>query len=169
MIEVLRLNHRIARDKRISTHLALTSRALSVTKAYYSGQKDGSLEESVQKVVNRFGGPFEIIHTKEPLKLIKEKKKQNYIIIHLTVYGLPFTQVEKEIKDKNMLIIVGGEKVEPEYYKVSDYNLSVGNQPHSELGALAVFLYKYSSIKTKFSDAKIEIEPCERGKKIISL
>ena len=90
MIEVLRLNHRIARDKRISTHLALTSRALSVTKAYYSGQKDGSLEESVQKVVNRFGGPFEIIHTKEPLKLIKEK-------------NCSFIESAKEIKTEEII------------------------------------------------------------------
>ena len=163
MIEILRLNHRVARDKRISTHLALTSRAMSVEKVFYSGQKDKSLEESVNKITKRFGGPFEIKHCTSPTKLIKEKKKKGYKIIHLTVYGLPFDSVEKKIKGK-ILIIVGGEKVEGDYYQLSDYNLSVGNQPHSELGALAIFLHKYSKIKNKFSNSKIKIEPCERGK-----
>ena len=141
MIEILRLNHRVARDKRISTHLALTSRALSVEKVFYSGQKDKSLEESVNKITKRFGGPFEIKHILNPIKLIKEKKKQNYQIIHLTVYGLDFQKTK--LPNKKMLIIVGGEKVEGEYYYISDYNISIGNQPHSELGALAIFLNKY--------------------------
>ena len=163
MIEILRLNHRVARDKRISTHLALTSRALSTEKVYYSGQKDKSLEESVNKITERFGGPFTIKHISSPIKLIKEKKKEGYTIIHLTVYGLEFDSVKSKIKNKKMLVIVGGEKVEGEYYHLADYNLSVGNQPHSELGALAIFLHTYSEIKTKF---KNEIEPCERGKLI---
>ncbi len=44
MIIVLRLNHRIGRDPRISTHVALTSRAFLADKICYAGQKDSSLE-----------------------------------------------------------------------------------------------------------------------------
>jgi tRNA (cytidine56-2'-O)-methyltransferase len=164
MIEVLRLSHRISRDHRISTHLALTSRALGVEKFHYTGQKDKELEESISKVVERFGGPFSIQNTKEDIKLINDKKKQGYKIIHLTMYGQDFRKPKKDLINKNMLIIIGGEKVEPEYYQLADYNLSVGNQPHSELGALSIVLYEYSELKENFKDAKIKVIPKERGK-----
>jgi tRNA (cytidine56-2'-O)-methyltransferase len=161
MIEILRLNHRVARDKRISTHLALSSRALSVEKVFYSGEKDKSLESSVEKIVERFGGPFTITHTKTPVKLIKEKKKEGFQIVHLTMYG---EDIEEYKPKKKVFAIVGGEKVEGEYYQLADKNLSVGNQPHSELGALAIFLYKFSKLKTKFKNRKLEVIPQARGK-----
>ena len=44
MIEVLRLGHRISRDKRISTHVALVARAFGASKIYYTGQKDKSMK-----------------------------------------------------------------------------------------------------------------------------
>ena len=44
IIEVLRLSHRIRRDVRLSTHVALTARAFGASKIYYSGQHDSSLE-----------------------------------------------------------------------------------------------------------------------------
>jgi len=164
MIEILRLHHRVNRDHRISTHLALTSRTLSVDKFYYAGQRDKKFEESVNNITRRFGGPFEVEHIDNPIKLIKEKKKQGYTIIHLTMYGEAFDK--PKLKSKKLLIIVGGEKVEPEYYHIADYNLAVGNQPHSELGALAIFLHKHSKIKKSFKDAKITILPSAKGKLI---
>ena len=44
-IILLRLNHRIERDKRASTHLFLAARALGVSEAFYSGEKDAKIEE----------------------------------------------------------------------------------------------------------------------------
>ena len=52
MIEVLRLTHRIRRDPRLSTHVALTARAFGAAKVYYSGEHDGSLENSINHVIN---------------------------------------------------------------------------------------------------------------------
>ena len=43
-VEILRLGHRISRDPRLSTHLALTARAFLASKLYYYGQHDSSLE-----------------------------------------------------------------------------------------------------------------------------
>jgi tRNA (cytidine56-2'-O)-methyltransferase len=161
MIEILRLNHRVARDKRLSTHVALTARAFGATKIYYSGQKDSEMELSINKITNKFGGPFEIEHIKNGLKLVKEKKGFN--IVHLTMYGAEFEKKVGKIKG-DVLVIVGGEKVEGEYYELADYNVGVGNQPHSEAAALGVFLYKLNGIKSKFKGAKIIVEPCEKGK-----
>ena len=131
-IEILRLSHRIRRDPRLSTHVALTARAFGADKIYYSGQHDSSLETSINKF------KFPIKHIKNPIKRIKEKK--NYTIIHLTVKGTDYKKVTSKLKNKNLLIIVGGEKVPIEFYKLANYNISITKSPHSEVAALAVFL-----------------------------
>lgn len=170
MIEVLRLGHRIYRDHRLSSHVALTARAFFANKLYYSGQKDGKLENSIKKVVKDFGGKFEIEYVKEPIKLIKDKKKEGYKIINLTMYGINLPDsIQKIKKFKKMLIIVGGEKVPIEFYKTSDFNVAIGNTPHSEVAALAIFLDYYFQGKelSKNFKGKKKIIPQERGKKVI--
>ena len=166
MIEVLRLGHRIARDKRISTHVGLVARAFGASKLYYSGQKDGSLEGSVLKVVEDFGGDFSVEHVKGVSSFIKNKKKEGFKVVHLTVYGEVLGDVKLE---EDLLIIVGGEKVEPEYYKLADYNISVTSQPHSEVAGLAIFLHNCFQGKELNKDfkGKIKIIPKEKGKKVI--
>ncbi len=169
MIQILRLNHRIHRDERLTTHVALTARAFLSSKLYYSGQKDSSFETSIKKVNKQFGSKFNIEYTKNPLKLIQNKKKSKFTIIHLTAYGLQLPKIIKKIKNKNILIIVGGAKVEPEYYKLSDFNISITSQPISEVSALAVFLHEFlkgKELTSTFKNAKTKIIPSE-FKKII--
>ena len=171
MIIVLRLNHRIGRDPRISTHVALTSRAFLADKIYYSGQKDSSLEQSINKVNEKFGSNFSIEYLQDPIKFIKQNKNK-FTIVHLSVYGLNVQDKINEIKKKeNLIIIVGGEKVEPIYYKLSDYNINVTSQPISEVSALAIFLHLLNDgkeLKNEFKNAKTRIYPSERGKKVLS-
>jgi len=169
-IEVLRLSHRIQRDPRLSTHVALTARAFLASNLYYSGDKDSSLENSLNKVTKRFGGTFKITYCKDPLKLIKEKKKSGFYIVHLTCYGGKFDkEINKIRKNKKILVIVGGEKVPPEIFQLADINLSVTNQPHSEVSSLAILLHEYlkgKEFNAKFKGAKIIIEPSSKEKKI---
>ena len=167
MVEILRLGHRIARDKRISTHVCLVSRAFGASKLYYSGQKDSEMEKSVSRIVSEFGGSFEIEYVKSYSKLIEDKKKEGYKLVHLTVYGEP---VESLPKNEKILFIVGGEKVPGEVYELTDHNVSVGNQPHSEVAALAISLYEFFGkdiLSKKFKNSKLEIVPQKRDKKII--
>jgi len=73
-------------------------------------------------------------------------------------------------KNKNLLIVVGGEKVPSEIYKQATYNISITNQPHSEVAALAIFLDKYSNSKEfdlNFNNAKLKIKPCKAGKEFL--
>jgi len=170
MIQILRLSHRLRRDIRVSTHVALSSRALGASKLYYSGQHDSSYEDSVNKISKRFGGQFTIEYVKDPIALIKSKK--DYFIVHLTVYGL---QIQKEIqkirKKKKILVIVGSEKVPPEIYNLADVNLSVSSQPHSEISSLAIFLHEYyegKELEKKFK-GKVEIKPSKIGKKVVKI
>jgi len=169
-IEVLRLSHRIQRDPRLSTHVALTSRAFLASKLYYSGNKDSSLEGSINKVTEQFGGNFEIEYIKDSVKLIKEKKKLGFLILHLTVYGLTLPSILPKIKKSlKILIIVGGEKVPFEIFELSDFNISITSQPISEVSALAILLHELSDGKelvSNFKNAKTKILPCAKGKRI---
>ena len=170
MIIVLRLNHRISRDKRLSTHVALTARAFLADKLYYSGQKDSNFELSINKVTEKFGSSFSIDYLENPIKFIQENKSK-FTIIHLTCYGLNVEDKINEIKkNKNLIIIVGGEKVEPIFYNLSKYNLSVTQQPISEVSALAIFLHllnKGKELKHEFENARLKIIPMENGKKVL--
>ena len=167
MITVLRLEHRPFRDQRITTHCGLVARALGASAFVYSGQQDDKLENSIRGVVGNFGGKFSIQYTeswKTFLKGFKGKK------IHLTMYGLPMQkQIQKIRKHRNILLIIGGEKVPFEVYKLADYNISVTSQPHSEVAALAIFLDKYfvgKELEKKFPGAKKKVIPNSRLKQV---
>ncbi len=171
MIIILRLNHRIFRDKRITSHVALTARAFLADKIYYSGEKDANLENSIDKVSNQFGGNFNIEYCENPIKLIKDNKN-NLTIVHLTCYGLNVEKEVAKLKNKDFLIIVGGEKVEPVYYKLADYNIAITKQPISEVSALAVFLHLLNNgkeLNNEFKDAKIKILENKDAKTIVRL
>jgi tRNA (cytidine56-2'-O)-methyltransferase len=168
-IWVLRLGHRRVRDQRISSHCALVARAFGANGMIYSGDKDENLEKSIKKVVEKWGGPFEINYEKNWKKIIKTWKGK---IVHLTMYGLPIKVVMNKIKGnkKDLLIIIGSQQVPGEVYHLTDWNVSVTNQPHSEVAALAVFLNEFfegKEVKNQFQNAKIKITPQEKGKKLI--
>ena len=166
MIEVLRLSHRPFRDKRITTHCALAARAFGADSMTYSGIKDTKLESTILSTVKRFGNHFSIKYESNPIAYIKEKKK-SMSIIHLTVYGLPVQDNIEKLRNKNIMIVIGSEKVPPEVYNLADYNIAVSSQPHSEVSALAVFLHEYfegKELKKKFSKAKLNIIPQAHGK-----
>ncbi|MBS3159477.1 tRNA (cytidine(56)-2'-O)-methyltransferase [Candidatus Woesearchaeota archaeon] len=161
MIEVLRLGHRLPRDCRISTHCCLVARAFGADKIFYSGQKDKEMEDVVKKTVKNFGGLFEIEYINDDVKFLREKKENGFKVIHLTMYGENYNIFRK--KKENYLIIIGGSKVSGIFYKESDFNISIGKQPHSEVGALAVFLY-YLDLKMNFDNEKIKILESKNGK-----
>ena len=68
-------------------------------------------------------------------------------------------------------IIVGAEKVPGDVYKLTDYNIAVTNQPHSEIAALAIFMNEYLGSSTalgkRFNKGKIRVIPQKRGKKVV--
>jgi len=53
---------------------------------------------------------------------------------------------------------------------LADCNISIGNQPHSEIAALAIFLdrlFEGKQFDKGFSDGKMKIIPAEKGKNVI--
>ena len=166
MIAVLRIGHRINRDKRITTHVALVARAFGADKIFIT-TKDKKIEDNINSICKKFGGNFQIETGVDPKKIINH---WNGMIIHLTMYGDEIGKsITKIDKTNNILIIVGAEKVTPYFFQKADFNISVGNQPHSEVAALAIFLDRYSHgkwIKKPFN-GKIEIIPSDIRKKVI--
>ncbi|BAB60239.1 hypothetical protein [Thermoplasma volcanium GSS1] len=166
MIAVLRINHRPFRDKRITTHVALTARAFGASSILVD-EKDETLEQTINKVVENFGGNFFI---KSGVDWKREFRNFKGIRVHLTMYGRPLEDVVKEIREskKDVMILVGSEKVPFEAYEIADYNVSVTNQPISEVSALAIFLdrfYDGEELNWRFT-GKINVYPSERGKKV---
>ena len=68
-IEVLRLGHRVGRDPRITTHLALVSRAMGAKGFILSGDKDNKLFSNIRSVNDRFG-PVSYTHLTLPTILL---------------------------------------------------------------------------------------------------
>lgn len=167
MIKVLRLGHRRGRDDRISTHVGLTARQWGADEIIFSGEKDDNILDSQRDIIERWGGNTEIRYTDE---WKKEIKKFEGLKVHLTMYGEKIGEKIEGLKDRfdneDLLVIVGAEKVPRWVYTHVDYNISVGNQPHSEIAALAVFLDRIqaSGIRKDFEDAEIEVRPSEDRK-----
>lgn len=169
MITVLRMGHRRGRDDRISTHVGLTARQFGADQIVYSGENDSNMLESLRDLVERWGGPFDVVYREDWRTVIKEF---DGVTVHLTMYGLPFQDhlgtVRSDMDERDMLVIVGGEKIPKDVYDLVDYNLGVGHQPHSEVAALAVFLhdmFEGEELDRAFEDADITVVPQERGKK----
>jgi len=161
MITVLRLGHRVSRDKRISTHLGLVARTFGAQKIVYTGERDSTLLESLKKVAKQWGGPFEAEHAESWRDIVKSFKGK---IVHLTMYGSPLKEKYGELTG-DLLVVVGGEKVPAEMYELADYNIGVGNQPHSEVAALGIFLREVAE-EPEFKDAKQKVIPSEKGKRL---
>ena len=167
-IWIMRIGHRPQRDKRVTTHVALTSRALGASGIFVDTQ-DKILEENVMSVCERFGGDFSIRTGKRWKDAVKDF---DGTVVHLTMYGQRIGEaLEKIPADRDMMVIVGAEKVPPEVYQRADLNVSVGNQPHSEIAALAIFLDRYTGGKELYTDrqGKMTVVPNERGKTVVTL
>ncbi len=172
-LAVLRLGHRRERDKRITSHLGLTARAFGADEVVLSGEEDPSALETWNSVTERFGGPFGCRYEPSPMSwLRRESKSGQTTIVHLTMYGEPWREAIPRIPmDKPAIVVVGGTKVPAETYHISDFNVSVGNQPHSEVAALAVFLDAWVGSMdepSRFSGGQIEVVPSPRGKVVIT-
>jgi len=177
-VVVLRWGHRPRRDARLTTHVALTARALGASGLILSDIEDKKIKETVEKVAKNWGGPF-FFEMGTPWKeVVEEWKAKEGVVVHLTAYGenIQTSDMLHRIKEtgKEILVIVGSQKVPREFFSeaFSDFNVAVGNQPHSECAGLAVFLdrlFEGEELKRSFENAKVMIVPQKRGKKIINL
>lgn len=169
-VSVLRIGHRFVRDDRITTHAALVSRAFGSNKIYMT-EVDDSIKETIATVGRRWGKPdFNIEIIQDWKKLILEWKKNYGKVIHLTMYGIIVDDIIGKIQnEKKVLVVIGAQKVPREMFELADYNVAIGNQPHSEIAALSIILdriFKGKQLKKNFQGGKLKIVPNGRGKHV---
>ena len=166
-VAILRIGHRPERDQRVTTHVALTGRALGAS-GMFLATSDKGVVQSVLDVADRWGGNF---FCKDEIKwraCIKEWKANGGKVVHLTMYGINLPDILDEIqKNEKVLVVVGAEKVPGEMYGLADYNVAVTSQPHSEIAGLALFLDRYfngTEFSCQFPGAKIRVIPSRASK-----
>ena len=170
-IEVLRIGQRVVRDDRVTTHVALVARSFGAHKIYMN-EVNSEIEKTISDINKTWGGNFKIEIISEWKKIIKERKNAGVKIVHLTMYGQNINNVEMKIRNEGkILIVVGAEKVPREIYEMADYNVAVGNQPHSEISALSVLLdriYQGKQFELDFDNPERVIIPQEHGKNVVT-
>ena len=165
MIAVLRLGHRPGRDRRVTTHVALVARAFGADRILVAA-RDSALERTVRGVVGKFGGTFEI-ETGVPWRDVLRRWPGT--IVHLTMYGEPIDAAVSDIPREDLLVVVGAEKVPRTVFDHAHRNVAVGNQPHSEVAALAVFLDRWlggAGLRREFP-GPVRVVPSARGKRVV--
>ena len=168
-IEVVRIGQRLVRDDRVTTHVALVSRAFGAEQIFMT-EINPEIKDTLKKINVTWGGDFRVEFIDKWKSIVKKKKEDDFKIIHLTMYGENINDVQSKIQtEEKVLIVVGAEKVPREIYELSDYNIGVGNQPHSEISALAILLDRLQDGKQfekTFSGARREIIPTKKGKNV---
>ena len=182
-VVVLRYGHRPGRDDRMTTHVGLTARALGADRVVFPDNA-GQSAETVRDITDRFGGPFGVELRGDQKAIVRDWEG---VVVHLTMYGERVQDVEGEIREavglpdgadagdgaatpRDLLVVVGGEKVPWALYERADFNVGVTNQPHSEVAGLAVFLdrlFEGAELDREWVDADREVVPEPTGKTVV--
>jgi len=171
---VLRWGHRF-RDKRVTTHVALVARAFGASGFVLADVKATEVKTALEKTVHTWGGTFAFEMGTPWRQIVKEWRVKGGVVVHLTAYGesIQTSDVIERIRSLggDVLVIVGSRKVPKEFFSsdVSNFNVAVGNQPHSEISSLAVFLdrlYEGKELAKDFNGARLRIIPQRHGKKV---
>jgi tRNA (cytidine56-2'-O)-methyltransferase len=169
-VTVLRLGHRPGRDDRMTTHVALTARALGADRVVLPTNASDATD-TARSVTDRFGGPFAVEQTDAWRARLRDWPG---VVVHLTMYGEPVQTVEEAVREVHaggepVLVVVGAEKVPFDVYERADWNVAVTNQPHSEVAGLAVFLdrlFDGRELDRVWTDADRRVVPTATGKRV---
>lgn len=173
-IVVLRLNHR-PRDQRVTTHVCLTARAFGADGVIIADTTAEEIVDKIHKLNLEWGNGFWVRDAFPAHQTIGLWRSLGGIVINLSMYGEDLRNLLSELyhahynASKPFLVIVGASKVPSEIYSMADYNVSVTDQPHSEVAALAVFLDRLSGGRWPKHHGRIKINPRLKAKGSISI
>ena len=174
-VVVLRWGHRYVRDFRLTSHICLIARAFGASSVILTDTIDKSVKKKVEALTERWGGHIKIEIGIPWKKAITGWKQKGGAVCHLTMYGenIESNDVLERVKKtgKDIMVVIGAAKVPGEMFSLADFNIAIGNQPHSECAALAVFLdrlFNGKELCLELKDAKIKIIPQKHGKKVIT-
>ncbi|HLH45410.1 MAG TPA: tRNA (cytidine(56)-2'-O)-methyltransferase [bacterium] len=174
-IVVLRLNHR-PRDFRVTTHTCLTARALGANGVIIADTEAKEIMEKINSLNTAWGGGFWVRDSVAAERVINAWRSLGGVIINLSMYGEDLRNVLSElyflrhVRRKPFLVMVGSSKVPAKMYTLADYNISITNQPHSEVAALAIFLDKiHGGNWPRYTEGTVRMNPSLKGKGGISI
>ena len=164
------MGQRAVRDDRVTTHVALVARAFGAARIFMD-EVNPEIRGTVERVNRSWGGSFEVRVIDGWRPLLLKKKAEGSRIVHLTMYGEPVNRAAGRLREeRDLLVVVGAEKVPREVYGMAHWNVSVGAQPHSEVAALAVLLDRIqegAQFSAEYAGARRAIVPQERGKRVV--
>ncbi|MEM0322027.1 MAG: hypothetical protein QW429_03085 [Thermoprotei archaeon] len=173
-IVVLRLNHRL-RDLRVTTHVCLTARAFGANGVIIADTQAEEIIEKIQKLNTKWGDGFWVKDSLSAHDAINIWRSLGGTVINLSMYGEDLRNTLSELyflhylQLRPLLVLVGSSKVSAEMYTLADYNVSITDQPHSEVAALAVFLDKIHGGIWPQRCGKTRINPNLKAKGRISI
>ena len=105
-IVVLRWGHRPQRDARLTTHVALTARALGASGFVLSDTEDKKIQETVEKIRSTWGGQFSFEMGTKWKHIVRDWKSKGGVIVHLTAYGenIQARNVLEKIKSQGVTV-----------------------------------------------------------------
>ena len=101
---------------------------------YMTGVSNGSINDTVSSVSKRWGGRFkvEIIQDWKSLAKLGKRKVAKWLTLQCMA-SILMISLKGCAKKTSLLVIIGAEKVPQEAHDLADYNIAIGNQPHSEI------------------------------------
>ena len=165
-VSVLRVGHRVGRDPRLTTHLALAARALGAERMFLE-PADPEIADRVAALARGWGGSFAVEGVADWKAVVRSFPGR---VVHLTMYGETLEKALPRLRGTpRVLLVVGGAKVPPDLYRLAHLNLAVGSQPHSEVAAVAVVLDRLlgGPARTRFPGGRRRVVPQVRGKKVL--
>jgi tRNA (cytidine56-2'-O)-methyltransferase len=138
-----------------------------------SGDYDQQLIKSIDKATANWGGRFAVKYVRSWRSFLSGWRSSGKTV-HLTMYGEDVRKIIDDVRacESDLLIIVGSQKVPRELYEIADWNVSITNQPHSEVSALAVFLHmllREKEFDLEFERPRIRVIPSRREKRVVSV
>jgi len=101
VIEVVRIGQRVVRDDRVTTHVALVSRAFGAEKIFMT-EVNPEIKDTLEKINKTWGGNFIVEFIEKWKPVIKKKKEENFKIVHLSMYGESINEVQEKISKKKI-------------------------------------------------------------------
>ena len=149
-----------------SLDLCLTARALGAAEMIFTQEKDPRIPRYVNRLEKNWGGKFEASFVKSYKETLKNAT--NYKKVYLTRYGVPLNKLTYTLNTyKNIMLIVSSKEVPPKILNdLTDFNVSITNQPHCSVASIAVFLhdfYRGRELAMHFENAKYKVIPKEHG------
>jgi len=155
-----------------SLDLCLTARALGASEIIFTREKEPKIIRHMNGLEKKWGGKFNVTFVKSYKKVLKDAT--NYKKVYLTRYGMPINKLTYVLNTyKNIMLIVSFTEAPSKMLDIlTDFNVSITEQPHCSIASIAIFLhdfYRGRELAMHFENAKYKVIPKEHGLSVVKV